>query len=96
MIDQQALMQALVRFGRTVGAAAVSAAVLALADLVAGLQLGPTFGPLVLVVLTAVLNALGKWLRGPDVPAEIVSGRGIRPPFGESIRSRRFAYFLPI
>jgi hypothetical protein len=93
MIDKVALIQAAVRFGRTVGAAAVSAAVLGIGDLIVDLQLGPTWGPIALLILTALLNALGKLLRGPDVPAAEarVSGR----TYGLDRRARSKAFFLP-
>lgn len=94
-MNQDAILQALVRFGRTVGAAAISAALLAVGDLVIDLQLGPTLGPIVLLVLTAALNAIGKLIRGPDVPiATFAEGRirGTAPV----IRSRPRAFFLPI
>jgi hypothetical protein len=69
-MDSERLLQALTRFGRTLGAAAVAAGLLAIGDLVADLQLGPTIGPIVLLSLTAVLNAIGKFIRGPSLTGD--------------------------
>lgn len=81
-------VQAAVRFGRVVVAAAVSAGLLVLGDLVTAFELEPPWPAIVLVMLTAILNAIGKFLRGEDDEE--------RPAGGRRRRERSIARMLPI
>ena len=89
------ILQALVRFGRIIGGAVISAALLGLADFVGALELDPTMAVLVVTIGTALLNALGKALRGPDVPVDTYTAERVRGFDRTTRRDRSLAFFLP-
>jgi hypothetical protein len=87
------LFQALIRIGRTAGAYAVALILQQLADLIGLLNLSPELVLIVTPILASLLNGLGKWLRGPDVPATDAELRGATRKHAAAHRSG--AFFLP-
>ena len=96
MIDKERALQALVRFGRTVGAYAVALALEGLGDWLGLFNLSPEMIVIVTPILAAMLNALGKWLRGEDVPAVLAADRTLGTARSRPIREYRKSFFLPI
>lgn len=95
MIDKERLLQAVIRFGRVIGGAVIAAALLGAADLIADLELGPTIAPIALVVLTGVLNAIGKFIRGEDVPVDALPVGARTRAMRGAARETKKSFFLP-
>lgn len=75
-----AVIQALIRAGRTIAAAAIASAVTLLPQIVLDLSIPAEVSAIVVVVLASLLNGLGKLVRGESVDVA-PNAPGDRLPF---------------